>query len=165
MNFRKASTDDCALINSIARRIWAPTYSHLMSGEQLDYMFEMMYSPENLLKAMTGGGQTFLVFSHEGRDVGYVAYETLPDHEFYLQKIYLLPELQGRGSGRAMLDALIDHLREADPEARRLGLNVNRQNLKAIWFYLRNGFEITSRRDHHIGQGYYMNDYILHRDM
>jgi ribosomal protein S18 acetylase RimI-like enzyme len=64
-----------------------------------------------------------------------------------------------------MLEMLLDHLRRIDPMARRLGLNVNRQNLKAVWFYLRNGFEITSRRDHNIGNGYYMNDYILHRDI
>ena len=165
MDFRKATTDDCALINSIAAQIWAPTYSHLMGGEQLDYMFEMMYSPENLRRAMTEGGQQFLVFSDEGRDVGYVAYETLPDHDFYLQKIYLLPTLQGRGSGRRMLELLLDHLRTVDPEARRLGLNVNRHNLKAVIFYLRNGFEIVSRRDHPIGRGYYMNDYVLERDI
>ncbi len=165
MDFRKATTDDCDLINSIARQIWAPTYEHLMSPEQLVYMFDMMYSPTNLLHAMTEGGQTFMIFSHEGRDVGYVSYETLPDHDFYLQKIYLLPTLQGRGSGRRMLELLLDHLRSLDPAARRLGLNVNRQNLKAVWFYLRNGFEIMHRRDHHIGNDYYMNDYVLERDI
>ncbi len=166
MNYRKATTDDCRTINSIAARIWAPTYSHLMSPEQLDYMFEMMYSTENLHSAMTEGGQSFLIFSDgEGRDVGYVSYETLPGHDFYLQKIYLIPTLQGRGTGRRMLELLLSYLRGLDPEARRIGLNVNRQNLKAIYFYLRNGFEIVSRRDHHIGNGYYMNDYILERDI
>lgn len=165
MDFRIATTGDCPLINSIAAQIWAPTYSHLMSREQLVYMFDMMYSPDNLHRAMTEGGQSFLIFSHEGRDVGYVSYETLPDHDFYLQKIYLLPSLQGQGAGRLMLERVLDYLRSLDSGARRLGLNVNRQNLKAIYFYLRNGFEITSRRDHHIGNGYYMNDYILERDI
>jgi ribosomal protein S18 acetylase RimI-like enzyme len=165
MNFRKATSDDCVLINAIAAQIWAPTYSHLMSGEQLEYMFEMMYSTENLRRAMTEGGQSFLIFSDDGSDIGYVAYETLPDHDFYLQKIYLLPTLQGRGAGREMLELFLNHLRELDPEARRLGLNVNRQNLKAVLFYLRNEFEIMSRRDHHIGKGYYMTDYILERNI
>lgn len=165
MEFRKATLDDSRLINSIARQIWAPTYSHLMSAGQLDYMFEMMYSPDNLDLAMTEGGQTFLIFSHEGADVGYVAYETLADHDFYLQKIYLLPSLQGRGSGRLMLELLLDHLRSLDPEAGKLGLNVNRHNIKAVCFYLRNGFEIVSRRDHPIGEGYFMYDYILWRNI
>ncbi|MDR2882465.1 MAG: GNAT family N-acetyltransferase [Alistipes sp.] len=165
MNYRKATPDDCELINSIAHRIWAPTYQHLMSPGQLAYMFEMMYSPDNLRRAMIEGGQTFMIFSLDGDDVGYVSYETLPDHDFYLQKIYLLPGLQGRGSGRRMLESLLDHLRSVDPAARRLGLNVNRRNLKAVWFYLRNGFEIMHRRDHHIGNGYHMNDYVLERDI
>ncbi len=165
MNFRQATTDDCTLIGSIASQIWTPTYSHLMSSEQLEYMFEMMYSPENLRRAMADGGQTFLIFSHDGNDVGYVSYETLPDHDFYLQKIYLLPSMQGRGSGLQMLEMLLSHLRTVDPEARRLGLNVNRQNIKAVCFYLRNGFEVMSRRDHPIGNGFYMIDYILERDI
>jgi ribosomal protein S18 acetylase RimI-like enzyme len=165
MDFRKATPDDCALINSVASQIWAPTYAHLMSGEQLEYMFEMMYSPENLRRAMTEGGQNFLIFSHDGLDAGYVSYEILPDHDFYLQKIYLLPSLQGRGSGRQMLEMLLGHLRALDPAARRLGLNVNRQNVKAVCFYLRNGFEIVSRRDKPIGAGYYMYDYVLERDI
>jgi ribosomal protein S18 acetylase RimI-like enzyme len=165
MDFRKATPDDCTLVNSIASQIWAPTYSHLMSAGQLGYMFDMMYSPENLRRAMTEGGQTFLIFSDGGRDVGYVSYETLPGHDFYLQKIYLLPVLQGRGAGRRMLEILLGYLRTLDPEARRLGLNVNRQNLKAVIFYLRNGFEIVSRRDKPIGGGYYMYDYILERDI
>jgi ribosomal protein S18 acetylase RimI-like enzyme len=165
MEFREATTDDCTLINSIASQIWGPTYSHLMSADQLDYMFRMMYSPENLHRAMTEGGQQFLIFSHEGCDVGYVSYQTLPEHDFYLQKIYLLPSLQGHGAGRQMLEMLLEHLREIDPEARRLGLNVNRHNLRAVMFYLRSGFEIFSRRDHPIGDGYFMYDYILEREI
>ncbi len=82
-----------------------------------------------------------------------------------MQKIYLLPSRQGQGSGRRMLELFLEHLRELDPAARRLGLNVNRDNRKAIDFYRRNGFEITSRRDHPIGHGYFMYDYIMERDI
>ncbi len=166
MKFRIATTEDCATINGIASRIWAPTYAHLMSPEQLDYMFDMMYAPENLVKAMTTGGQIFLIFSDDdGEDLGYVSYETLGNHDFYLQKIYLLPSRQGKGSGRRMLELFLEYLRGIDPEAGRLGLNVNRENSKAIEFYRRNGFEIAGRRDHPVGNGYYMYDYILERDI
>ncbi len=165
MEFRVAATCDCAVINGIAARIWAPTYSRLMGPEQLDYMFEMMYAPENLHKAMTSGGQTFLIFSDEGEDVGYISYEILGGHNYYLQKIYLLPARHGKGSGRRMLEIFLDYLRGIDPQAGRLGLNVNRENRKAIEFYRRNGFEVVSQRDHPIGNGWFMNDYILERDI
>lgn len=165
MRFVTATVEDCDLINSVAARIWAPTYAGLMSARQLDYMFEMMYSPSNLRKAMTEGGQTFLVFYEDDQAVGYISYETLADHDFYLQKIYLLPSMQGKGGGRQMLELFLGHIRGLDPQARRLGLNVNRENRKAIDFYRRNGFEIVSRRDHPIGNGYFMHDYILERDI
>jgi len=165
MEFRQATTRDCALVRSLAAEVWAPTYAALMSAEQLDYMFEMMYSAENLARAMTEGGQTFLIFSDGGADIGYVAFETRPNHDFYLQKIYLLPRMQGTGAGRAMLEGLLGHLRALDPEARRLGLNVNRRNVKAVCFYIRRGFEVTSRRDKDIGRGYFMTDYIMERDI
>ncbi|MDR2912601.1 MAG: GNAT family N-acetyltransferase [Alistipes sp.] len=166
MNFKKATTDDCELICSIAAEIWAPTYSNLMSKRQLDYMFEMMYSPDNLRKAMTEGGQNFMIFSLENAEnVGYVAYEILPENDFYLQKIYLKTALQGSGRGKMMLEGLLEHLKTVNPAARRLGLNVNRQNIKAVCFYLRNGFEIVSRRDHPIGEGFFMNDYVLEREI
>lgn len=165
MKFVKATVEDRDLINSVAARVWAPTYGGLMSAGQLDYMFDMMYSPSNLRKAMTDGGQTFLVFYEGDEAVGYISYETLADHDFYLQKIYLLPSMQGKGDGRRMLEIFLGYIRELDPQARRLGLNVNRQNSKAIDFYRRNGFEIVSRRDHPIGKGYFMHDYILERDI
>ncbi len=169
MKFRKATTNDCELINAIAAKIWAPTYEHLMSPEQLDYMFEMMYAPENLRLAMKEGGQTFLIFSEDegsdSQDIGYVSYETLGDHNFYLQKIYLLPSRQGRGEGKQMLEMFLEHLRALDPQARRLGLNMNRDNKKALDFYRRNAFEIVGRRDKPIGHGYFMYDYILERDI
>jgi ribosomal protein S18 acetylase RimI-like enzyme len=165
MNFVKATTDDCALIREIAEQIWAPTYCDLMSPKQLDYMFEMMYSVPNLERAMTTGGQTFLIFYDEGSPVGYISYETLGDHSYYLQKIYLLPSKQGRGNGRQMLDMFLAYLCELDPEAGRLGLNVNRDNRRAIDFYRRNGFEIVSQRDKPIGSGYFMYDYILERNI
>ncbi len=168
MEFRIATTGDCELINRLAAQIWAPTYSHLMSPEQLEYMFEMMYGIENLQQKMTEEGakkQTFLIFSDEKTDVGYVAYENLGGGGYYLQKIYLLPSLQGRGAGRKMLESFVEYIRKNDPRARRLGLNVNRDNKKAIDFYLRNGFEITSQRDHPIGHGYFMYDYILEKEI
>jgi ribosomal protein S18 acetylase RimI-like enzyme len=165
MKFIKATTADCALIRQIAERIWTPTYRDLMSAAELDYMFEMMYSVENLEKAMTIGGQTFLIFYDDEKPSGYISFETLDNHHFYLQKIYLLPSMQGKGNGQQMFDMFLAHIRGLDPEAVRLGLNVNRNNRRAIDFYLRNGFEIVSQRDKPIGNGYFMYDYILERDI
>lgn len=47
---RKATIDDRSLIHDLASRIWENTYGKILSKEQLDYMFDMMYAPDNILK-------------------------------------------------------------------------------------------------------------------
>ena len=46
---RIASIDDRSLIHDLASRIWENTYGKILSKEQLDYMFDMMYAPDNIL--------------------------------------------------------------------------------------------------------------------
>ena len=48
--------------------------------------------------------------------------------------------------------------------AKKLSLNVNRQN-QAAHFYQKAGFSITATEDIDIGNGYYMNDYIMEKDL
>ena len=45
-SIEKATLADCPLIQTLASNIWEPTYGSILSREQLDYMFEMMYSNE-----------------------------------------------------------------------------------------------------------------------
>ena len=74
-----------------------------------------------------------------------------------------------------LLDTVLGHVRtsvRADAETRiadsetdhQVGavieLNVNRNN-PAINFYSRFGFKILRQGDFHIGNGFYMNDYIM----
>ena len=47
---RKATTDDCGLINQMAGEVFPATYKEILSPEQLDYMMDWMYSPENKWK-------------------------------------------------------------------------------------------------------------------
>ena len=48
--------------------------------------------------------------------------------------------------------------------ARSLLLNVNRHN-KAISFYKKYGFDIIAEEDIDIGNGYYMNDYVMEKKL
>ena len=64
---RKATIDDRSLIHDLASRIWENTYGKILSKEQLDYMFDMMYAPDNILKQMEvlhGGRYAGRLFIH-----------------------------------------------------------------------------------------------------
>jgi len=162
LSIRQATTDDTALINSLAARIWEPTYGSILSKAQLDYMFEMMYSEEHIAEQMTEKGHTFLIASADGTPCGYISYEPKPVRfEYIFQKIYCLPEMQGKGIGRYLVNEGIKWLKAlSGGKPIEIELYVNRGN-PAVGFYEHIGFVKTDVRDHYIGNGYYMNDYIM----
>ena len=61
--------------------------------------------------AITGAGYPYLVAELAGKVVGYAyanAYRTRPAYRFTVEdSIYLAPDMQGKGIGRALLDALV----------------------------------------------------------
>lgn len=159
-SFRKADKSDRFIINQLASEVWPDTYGSILSSEQFDYMFDMMYAPDNILRQMTElCHQYFLAFSGE-EPAGYLSIEQQDAGTYIFQKIYALPRMQGKGMGRYMVEQGISYLKEIHPGPFTVMLYVNREN-RATGFYKHIGFRITDTRDHHIGNGYYMNDYIM----
>ena len=60
--------------------------------------------------------------------------------------------------GKILLDFIITDIHPNG--ATNLELNVNRHN-KALGFYQRSGFTILREEDIDIGNGYFMNDYVM----
>jgi ribosomal protein S18 acetylase RimI-like enzyme len=56
----------------------------------------------------------------------------------YLEELYVVPELRGRGTGRALLEAAIEHARQRG--AARIDLNTGEDDLVARRLYERFGF-------------------------
>lgn len=148
------------MIRSLIHRIWKPTYREILSEEQMDYMLDMMYRRDVLLAQMHAG-HVFLIITEDNAPVGFAGYECNYKGEkgsCKLHKIYVLPETQGKGIGKILLHTVAEKAREAGQQ--RLLLNVNRYN-KAKDFYAKLGFKIVAEEDIDIGNGYFMNDYLM----
>lgn len=157
---RKATTDDIPLINRMAQIVFPATYQEILSKEQLDYMMDWMYSPQNLHKQMEEEGHIYYIAYKGGEAAGYVSIQPEGEHLFHLQKIYVLPHFQGCHLGKVLFEQAVKAIKEIHPEPCEMYLNVNRNN-KALQFYKHMGMEKVSEGDFHIGNGYYMNDYIM----
>jgi ribosomal protein S18 acetylase RimI-like enzyme len=70
--------------------------------------------------------------------------------------------LQGQGLGKLLLNEVIRLARESDQ--RRLILNVNRGN-RAKTFYYDLGFQVLEEVDISLEHGYFMNDYVLEKEI
>lgn len=139
---------------------WGHTYKAILSKEQIEYMFELMYSEKNIRKQMEEGGHLYFVTEKDNTPVGYLSIEPKSDCSFVFQKVYVIPSAQGGGIGRYMIKWGISYLKERYPIPFSIELYVNRKN-PAVKFYKQIGFEIINTRDHDIGNGFYMNDYVM----
>ncbi|MFD2245875.1 GNAT family N-acetyltransferase [Pontibacter ruber] len=161
-NIREAGFADVPTIKALAEAIWEPTYSSILSKDQIDYMFSVIYTEEALRQQMAEG-QTFLLLYLQEEPIGFAAFSVKdPEEKVYkLNKIYLLPSCQGKGLGKILLDAVEQEV--ANRGARLLDLNVNRHN-KAKQFYERCGYSVHQEENIAIGP-YWMNDYIMRKQL
>ena len=159
ITLRTASAADIPLLRRLAGAAFPPTYAAILSPEQLDYMMQWMYSEESL-RGQLAAGQTFYIAALDGTPCGYLSVEPQEPSLFHLQKIYVVPAAQGRGVGEALFRQAVAHVRTHGMLPARLELNVNRYN-RAVGFYERMGMQRLRSVDIPIGEGFFMNDYIM----
>ena len=157
---QKVGEESIPQVQHIVQLTWPVTYGPILSKEQLDYMINLIYSTDSLTKQIQKGHQ-FILATEENTVVGFASYsvkDTTQPSCFRLHKIYIDPNQQGKGIGKILLDFILDDIKPKG--ATDLELNVNRHN-KALGFYQKLGFVIISEEDIDIGNGYFMNDYVM----
>ena len=158
---RPATLSDRALIRSISERTWPSAYGHIISQEQIDFMLEWMYSDASLEKQMNTVCE-FYIANLNGDDVGFCSVspeaEDTNEVAHKLNKLYVLPSAQGTGAGKALLNKSIEVAKVAGSSS--LFLQVNKQNT-AYTFYLKHGFIKEAEFKFDIGNGFFMDDYLM----
>jgi GNAT superfamily N-acetyltransferase len=160
ISLRKAKETDLHIIQTIGTATYGPTYTALLGQEQVDYMLNKFYSIAALTQQLMEG-HVFIIAGQAGKDLAFASYSSFEaqDHPAVkLHKLYVLPEAHGMGLGKLLINEVRDKALETG--AKGLVLNVNRYN-KALDFYIKAGFKIKETVDIEIGNGFFMNDYIL----
>ena len=164
LQFRRSGTEDLGAIAELAGVIWRACYPGIISQEQIDYMLARMYALDVMRQEICSQGIRYDRMLVEGKLGGFAAYGPAAEpHVVKLHKLYLLPELQGRGLGSVMLRHVERQARAAG--ARRLILSVNKRNAKGIAAYRRNGFVIAESVVSDIGEGFVMDDYVMAKEL
>ncbi len=158
---RKASEEDINVIRDIANSTWYNTYADYLSAEQIEYMLKKMYDEEVLLEQFKQG-HVFLIATEQNKDLGYAGFSILdPESSSYkLHKLYVLPEVHGRGVGKLLINEVMNIV--SNLGGKSIELNVNRNN-KAADFYKTVGFEIKENVNLDIGEGFFMEDYVMEK--
>jgi len=159
LRLRRASEKDIPLIRDLTFKIWPQTYSAILSPAQIEYMLDMMYSEISLQKQMKENHE-FIIVTDGTQPIGFASFGLIEPGVYKLHKIYVMPQSQGKGTGKFVIGELIKAISRKGGKA--LQLNVNRNN-SAKEFYEKLGFVVIREEDNDIGNGYLMNDYVMEK--
>lgn len=155
---RHATVNDIPSIQSIIEISWTVTYSEIVSSRQLNYMINLWYSSSSLEEQMYLG-RKFFVAEMQEEVIGFAAYKEESQQGVYkLDRLYVLPNKQQLGLGKTLLMKVVSEVIELG--GNEIILQVHRKN-KAVGFYKKMGFEIKQSIDFPIGEGFFMNDFIM----
>lgn len=135
---RPARPDDAGAIASVHVASWRHTYAGRMPPGFLERMTDAAARERreaNWTRTLEEGRERVWVATQGGAVVGFASAGKPQDHpgrDAELFTLYTLPEVQGRGRGRALLGAVAGELRAAG--ARDLALWVLEDNPARAWY-------------------------------
>ncbi|MEV8372021.1 N-acetyltransferase [Kribbella sp. NPDC056861] len=132
---RRAELDDVEAVRAVGLKTWPVAYDGLVSDEFMQHGLAEWWSVQAVERSIDKG-ITLVAVADDEQVVGMVGLGQ--EQGFWVMwKLYVLPEYQGQGVGKALLDAAIAALpRGVD----QLLLDVLVTNEPAIGFYRKNGF-------------------------
>jgi ribosomal protein S18 acetylase RimI-like enzyme len=140
---RPAGPSDVPALSELAKRTWADAFGGPLSPEDLAAELDESRSEAYFSNALKE--TTILLAEENGALRGYVQFGDveIPEVEVRpgdqgLRRLYVDTAMQGRGVGRRLMDAALDHPRLASAD--RIFLTVWEQNQRAMRLYKSFGF-------------------------
>ena len=161
MEIIAANLLDVETIKNLATEIWPIAYKNVITDEQIAFMLEKGYSVSSIQQQMQDG-HVFLIIKENGVSQGFASFSPTEKLQTYkLQKLYIHPNLQGKGAGKLLITAVENEVKSLN--AQQLILNVNRGN-KAQYFYKKLGYNIIETVDIPY-YNYVLNDYVMAKNV
>ncbi len=156
-----ATLTDIPAIQQVVKPAWRAVYGPILSAEQVEYMLTEFYNTAALTELISSNEQEFVLLWEDDELLGFAAFSTRKEDPtvFKLNKLYLLPEVKGRGYGKLLLDEV--ERRVAALGVNVLELNVNKYN-SAVGFYEKMGFKVIYEEDIPVG-AFFMNDFVMQK--
>lgn len=135
---RPAVPTDAEALSSFAARVFHATFDHTASADDIGGYVVGTYSPAKQAEEIAHPTASVIIAEENGLIVGF-ATSVKEEHGVELKRIYVDTTLQGTGLAKRLLDAVIDKA-----QGKSLWLVVWERNTRAIAFYRKHGFEVTS---------------------
>ena len=151
---------DIAPVCALAREIWRQHYPGIITVRQIEYMLEQRYSADVIRSQLRSGEVWWDKLEVGGQLCGFANYERgSAAHSMKLDKLYVHQLVRGKGYGAALIAHVADVARQQG--MKELYLQVNKHNYGSVAAYLRAGFVIAQAVKADIGNGFFMDDFVM----
>ena len=162
MGLRRAHHSDASSIAAISIEVWVGTYLKKgVSAFFADYALEA-FTAEKIRAALDDPAQYVVVSENDDGIDGFIQVSSpsiapvIGCSDMEISKFYVQPRHHGKGIGKRLLSATLDHCRDACAES--VWLTTNAENDPAIAFYLAKGFEHVGETHFFIEDKGYLNN-------
>ena len=152
--------EDIILLAKKAHIVWHEYFKSILSLEQIDYMVEKFQSEGAITKQMNDSGYEYYFIMENNEVCGYTAIKK-EEEKLFISKLYLLKDYRGKGLSSFGFKFIEDYLKKN--KLKSMYLTVNKYNENSINVYKHWGFEIIRAEKNDIGNGFYMDDYIMEK--
>lgn len=144
LTIRRGVAGDAEAVSALLLEVWHDTYDRLFGAEKVADISRQWHSAEVLGQQIAAPDHLFLVAAQSTGLCGHAYAFVGEDGEFQLSRIYVRPEAQGKGLGKALLDKVVAGF----PNTSKITLEVHEKQFSAHRFYLANGFAIVGDTAH-----------------
>lgn len=177
------SDDDIRFVADLAKSIWTEYFVPIIGAPQTEYMIHKFQTFDKIKESIFKSNNNYFAVSHFEKKTNpsdsnntesenpFLAYLALtPDERgVFLSRIYVKKEARNQGIAKMLIDFALNLTREEIQKNEKfsnenrpcLWLTVNKKNMNSIDFYKKRGFVIENERKLDIGNGFYMDDYLM----
>jgi len=152
------SKQDFEELEPFAVSIWEQHYVPIIGANQVAFMLNKYQSAKAMFDQFSKGYKYALVI-FGGQKAGYFAYDVKDEKEVFISKLYIHQDFRRRGFGKRVLDFIAKETQALGCTA--MILSVNKNNSDSIRFYISYGFQTIKAQKVAIGEGFYMDDYVM----
>lgn len=166
---RKADVQDAELLSTLGAITFTEAFGDVNTKEDLDSYLQSAFSLPQITSEIEEDGNTFFLLFEQNEAVAYAklnANEKIDALEgkkiVQIQRIYARKKALGTGIGAQLMRRCIQEALENGKQV--MWLTVWQQNLRAVEFYKKWGFEIIGEKKFMVGSKLY-NDHVMSLDL
>ena len=150
ITIRNWTREDFSIVKNILLETWKNTYTFIPEEDILTH-FEKHYSEDRLIEILNDPFSKGIIAEVNSVPAGWLKlFEDLINKKFFVSSLYVLPEYQGFGLGKKLLNEAYRIAKEK--HFPKVWLGVMKQNVKSLDWYKNLGFVFDEEEPFQMGK-------------